>query len=466
MPNAFAQLMLLAWPFASLALFRALAPGRALIASMLIAYLVLPPAPAGVDLPLLPPLTKDTIPALVAFLIVIVMHREGLRLWPRNRLAQGLILVFVFSPVLTVIANPQPIIAGSWVTPGLTSHDAIAWTVNQALVLLPFLMARALLASPGDHRDLLFATLIAGLAYSLPLLLEVRLSPILNLRLYGYYQHAIAQSVRGDGFRPLVFLQHGLWAAFLVMSSVLAAVALARAEEGSRRVALLFAGFYMLVVLVLCKSLASLLYALAGVPLILMLPQRWHIHIAAALACLTLVYPAAKAVNLVPEQALLAAAADISPDRAQSLGFRFENEALLLQRAEERPLLGWGGWGRHLVRDSQTGQQISVSDGQWIVTLGTWGWLGFIAQFGILVLPILAIWGRMIRFGPETLAPLVGPILLLYGINLVDLIPNATLTPVTWLIAGGMLGYSEGSAAASVSAPQGARRPAPIRTVL
>jgi hypothetical protein len=32
---------------------------------------------------------------------------------------------------------------------------------------------------------------------------------------------------------------------------------------------------------------------------------------------------------------------------------------------------------------------------------------------------------------------------LLLAINAVDLIPNATLTPLTWLIAGALTGYSE-----------------------
>ena len=32
---------------------------------------------------------------------------------------------------------------------------------------------------------------------------------------------------------------------------------------------------------------------------------------------------------------------------------------------------------------------------------------------------------------------------LMLGINMIDLIPNATLTPLTWLLAGAILGYAE-----------------------
>ena len=40
------------------------------------------------------------------------------------------------------------------------------------------------------------------------------------------------------------------------------------------------------------------------------------------------------------------------------------------------------------VYDSDTRRDISVTDGHWIITLGQAGLLGFIAEFGLLTLPI------------------------------------------------------------------------------
>jgi hypothetical protein len=37
----------------------------------------------------------------------------------------------------------------------------------------------------------------------------------------------------------------------------------------------------------------------------------------------------------------------------------------------------------------------------------------------------------------------VGPVALLLAINLIELIPNATLMPLTWLLAGAVLGLGE-----------------------
>ncbi|NDU99464.1 hypothetical protein [Pseudoroseicyclus tamaricis] len=460
MPNALAQLALLAWPVASFLLFRKLPAGRALIASLLIAYLLLPPQPAGVDLPLLPPLTKNTIPSLVAFLLVLSMHRVGLQILPSSLAGRVLVGAFVFSPLATTVTNLEWVIWGPVVLPGLGLRDALASTVQQLLILLPFLLARALLSQPEDQRDLLKALVIAGLAYSLPMLLEVRLSPQLNIWVYGFFQHSFEQMMRGEGFRPIVFLYHGLWAAFFCMTCVVAALTLAKEAEGQGRAVYLGAALYLFAVLVACKSLASLVYGVLAAPLILLLRPLWQINIAALLACLALLYPVAKGLDLVPQEEILAAASSASHDRAASLNYRFVNEDMILQRAEQKPLFGWGGWGRNLVRDPDTGVQLSVPDGQWIVTLSTFGWVGFLAEFGLLVLPVFMLWRKRMASGPGAVATIVGPILLLHGINLADLIPNATLTPVTWLVAGGMLGYAEGFV------PQHRPAPAPLKTVL
>ena len=55
----------------------------------------------------------------------------------------------------------------------------------------------------------------------------------------------------------------------------------------------------------------------------------------------------------------------VGEDRAGSLEFRLDNEDMLIARAMQRPLFGWGGWGRARVHD-EDGKDISVTDGLWI----------------------------------------------------------------------------------------------------
>jgi hypothetical protein len=459
MPNTLALAMLALWPMIALILFRRLPVGRAIIASLLVAYMFLPPQPAGFDFPLLPALTKETIPSLVALLICIVLYRPGMALIPASPVARGLMLVFVLSPLATVLTNREPLFFGEFALPGLRLREAVGMMVGQVILLAPFLLARAWLSQPEDQRDLLWALLIGGLVYAPLMLIEVRLSPQLNIWTYGYFQHVFSQMIRGDGFRPIVFMQHGLWVAFFAMTAVAAAAALWRVEPVARKGALAAAGAFLFAVLILCKSLAALLYAIVLVPLFLLVGARTQIRIAMVLAIIALAYPLAKGAHLVPDDQMLAVAERISPERAHSLAFRFGNEAQLLDRAVEKPLFGWGLWGRNHIHNPDNGQIMTVTDGRWILVIGILGWVGFLAEFGLLTLPIFLMWARS-RGGGQALPPYIGPLILILAVNIIDLIPNATITPLTWLWAGALMGYAE----RHKMAPK--PRPAPIKVIL
>jgi hypothetical protein len=443
MPNAIAYLVLIAWPVVTIVLFRKLPADRALIWTLLGGYLFLPPPPAGFDFPLLPPLEKDTIPSIAALLVLLSMH--GLRgaLLPETLLGRVLVGIFILSPALTAFTNMEPIYTGEIWLPPLSPKDALSLTIQQFLLLLPFLLARQFLASGGSQKALLQAFAVAGLVYSLPMLLEVRLAPQLNIWIYGYFQHSFEQMIRFRGFRPIVFLYHGLWAAFLALTAVVAAMGLWRVGEGRNRALWLAAGAYMIVVLILCKSVASLAYALLLVPLVMLLGARMQIRVAALIALMAVSYPVLKGAHAVPQDMMLAQAQAIDADRAASLEFRFRNEDMLLAHAEQKPLFGWGGWGRNHVYGPDDHRPLTVADGRWIITLGIFGYVGLLAEFGLIFLPILMMWREALIREGEPLTPYVGPLTLILAINLVDMLPNATMTPMTWLIAGALWGLAE-----------------------
>ncbi len=443
MPNAIAYLALMFWPVAAGLIFAALPIRRALVVSILAAYLFLPPPPAGFDFPLLPPLTKDTIPTLVAVVICMALAKEPIRWLPESPVGIVLVLVFVLAPFVTVLTNQDPVFFGRIGLPGLRFREAVAICLQHALFVAPMLLARHFLTTEKDQRTVLLALVVAGLVYSLPALVEVRLSPQLNLWIYGYFQHSFEQSIRFGGYRPLVFLYHGIWLAFFLMTTALAAVALMRAERTRAAAGFAVAAVYLLIVLVLCKSTGAILFAVAFAPIVAVLGQRLQLHIAVTLAFLALAYPVLKGSDILPVDRMLAAAGQVSPERAASLQFRFDNEDILLDRAYERPLFGWGSWGRNHILDPLTGRIETVTDGRWIIVIGVFGWLGFLAEFGLLTLPIFLMWWRGTGGDQTDRSPYVGPIALMLAINVVDLIPNATITPVTFLLAGTLLGYAE-----------------------
>lgn len=443
-PNGFAYLALIAWPFISLALFRTQPVGRALIASILIAYLFLPPGPTGFDLPLIPDLDKETIPSLTAFAICFFMYGRKMRFLPGPTPAKILVALFVFSPIATAMTNGEGVTFGNFYIQGLGIKDGLSMVASKMAALMPFILAMNFLNRETDQRDILIALVIAGLAYSLPMLLEVRLSPQLNTWIYGFFQHSFGQMMREGGFRPIVFLYHGLWVAFFCFTSIVAALTLYRSEKRHNKPALkyLIAGLYLFVVLVLCKSLGSLLYAIFLTPLLLFFSPRTQFRVATLITIVALLYPVLKGNQIIPERALIEQAYEINPSRAASLNFRLIHEAILLERASMKPILGWGSFGRPLIHNSD-GQILTIPDGRWVITIGALGWVGYVAEFGLLAFPILLILFKGRQYPTLYRSSLTSGLSLIVAVNMFDMLPNATLTPLTWLMAGSLLGYMQ-----------------------
>jgi hypothetical protein len=470
MPNSLAFLALFAWPVVAYVLFRRMPPHRAMIWTVLAGYLLLPEK-TEVDLPLLPALDKTFVPAAAALLLCwpALRARGGLGLF--RGIMAPLVLLYLLGPFATVLANDDPFRVGPRVLPGQELYDAFSFGLGHAVLLLPFLLARRLLTDEAALRDLLLALAVAGIAYSLPALFEIRMSPQLHRWIYGFFPHnSFLQQMRYGGFRPVVFLDHGLQVAMFFTLATLAAAALwrlNRIRDGLARGARMgLATLWLLGVLVLCKTLSAFAILALTLPAVMFFRPRPQALVAAAIGLAALLYPMLRGADLAPVGEAMEIARGIDPARAESLGYRIDNEDLLLAHAAERPLLGWGGWGRNRVYDEFTGEDVSVTDGRWIIVVGVYGWLGYVAEFGLLALPlILAARRRALALAsPASLA--LGLIL---AANLIDLIPNASLTPITWLIAGALAGRLEQTAAvaaatrAPLHGPEHSPAPAPMR---
>ncbi|SEF61281.1 hypothetical protein [Jhaorihella thermophila] len=456
MPNTIAYLALLGWPVVCLFLFLRLPFERAIVWSILGGYLLLPERTAF-DAPLVPPLDKDVIPALAVFLICLFWMGRRVSLWPVSPTGRVLMALFVFGVIPTVLTNGETLVFDDTVLPALSGHDLLSVVVNQFLFLLPFLIARQHLASETGLRELLLGLAVGGLVYSLPALFEVRMSPQLHTWVYGFFQHRFDQMMRGDGFRPIVFLPHALWLAMFFVAALLASATMLRRTDGVERVRWLAATLYLAGVLVLSKSLASQLYALAFTPFLLFSGSRTQIRVALLLAVVATCYPVLRNAGLVPVDMILEKARAIDPTRASSLGFRLNNENLLLDRAWEKPLFGWGTFGRNLVYDPETGRLLTIPDGRWIIVFGTFGWVGYIAEMGLLALPVLlaARAGRVA--GQRVALHWIAPAVLILTVNMIDMLLNATLVPFTWMLAGAVLGSCERARAARRNKRRGLR---------
>lgn len=444
MPNPLAFLVLFLWPIVMLILFKRMPPHRALVWSMLGAFMFLPEK-AYFDLPLVPQMNKYSLPSVTALLLMMTVAKQKVRLLPQSRIAAVLLVVLVLSPFGTVFTNLEPVFWGRLGLPPLSLRDSIGDFMRIGIIALPFILGYQFLATAEARQDFVKIFTYCGLIYSVPMVLETRLTPIFSFWFYGYFPDLFGQQIRFGGFRPVVFMGHGLIVATFALLAATASAVLLRGAKGSRSQYIVFL-VYLMIVLILCKTLGAIVLALLFIPLVLFSGTRlkgWAILVCATFV---LTYPVLRANEMVPTETLLDYARMVQEERAGSLYFRFFNEDVLLARASEKPWFGWGSWLRNHVFDPETGDLVTVTDGYWIIIIGTMGWVGYICVFGLFTLPLFRLFTMRKRGKEFPDAAIIYGIALMLAANLVDLIPNSSQRPMTWLMAGMLLAVRPGLA--------------------
>lgn len=384
----------------------------------------------------------------------MAMTGRPLQLWRKLGPVEILIAMYLAGPVITSLLNGDAIYVGDKVLPGVGIYDGLSAALGQFLALVPFFISRQFFRGGNDLESIFSTLVIAGVGYSVLLLFEIRMSPQLHLWVYGYYPSDFIQEIRADGgFRPMAFMGHGLAAAFFAMTAFVASGILWR--ERLRIFSSVSSGLitgYLGIVLVLCKSGAAIVYGAVLLPLVRWANVRLQLKFAAVFVAIALTYPIARIVEIFPTDKIVHFAGSINEQRAGSLQFRFDQEERLLERASQRFVFGWGRYGRNRVYVEDwrgVGGDASVTDGRWIITLGQFGLFGFLAEFGLLAMTVLTA-AKAVRFAKLSReAACLAGLGLMVSINLIELLPNSTLTPWTWLLAGALLGRSEAIIAAA-----------------
>jgi hypothetical protein len=441
MQNAITTLALLFWPIVAACLFAFQPLMRAILCTVLGAQLLLPVG-AGIKIPIVPQLDKITIANLCILFGCIFFSRKPSS-FGKFGLVEILMLMFVLGPFITSGLNSDPIVLPGVTLPGVGLYDAGSASLLAFVLLIPFFVGRRFLSGSQDIVQILRAITIAMTAYSIPLLFEVRFSPQLHNWVYGYFPSDFIQQVRDGGYRPMVFMGHGLVAAQFVLLGFLAATALWRTRSAVLGISSQALSGYLAAILFFCKTLGVTVYAAAVAPFIIFLSPKAQLRLAIILVMLALLYPTIRSFDLFPTRTLVGMARSVSDERARSLQYRFDNEDILLAHASERPFFGWGRYGRNRVYDPQSGRDITVTDGEWIISMGQFGLAGFISQFGLLSLGIFRA-ASAFRHAPSTDDQVrLAVLCLLIAISVLNLLPNSGLVPFTWLLAGALLGRSE-----------------------
>ena len=442
MPNLFAYAMLLLWPLIALKIKRKFALEDAVILLFMVPYLLLP-VNVAIDPPLLPAIDKTFMAAMAAFLLCFkTVKAKGVFTFTRFH---NLCIAAVFlGSAGTVFLNGDPLVFQQGYLPGLRTWDLIGVVFSHFTgFFVPFYFGYHLLNTANAHRRLIYWSAALALIYMLPMLWEIRMSPQLHAQIYGFFPHDFGQQIRQGGFRPVVFLGHGLLVAFFTFSACIAAFVLMKNKvsiwkfSGLQTFGILFVGVF------LCKTMGVLFYLVAGLALLWLVKPQKQFLIAAVLGGVVLSYPMIRE-TIAPElRSFTALIKAQSEERAGSLEFRLNNEDELLAKASERKWFGWGSWGRNQIYNEK-GEMTSVTDGVWIIVFGAWGWIGYLGIFGLLCTP-LTYWYFFLRRASKAkflvesgdYSAALGIILMA---NFIDFIPNSSFSHITLLIAGALVG--------------------------
>ena len=209
MQNSFASFALIAWPLLAIYLFATQTLSRAILWTLMAAQLALPVG-ASFKFEMIPQFDKNSIPNLCILIGCLVVAKRKPRIFNGLRLPELLIVAFVVSPMITSQLNSDPIVVGDAMLPGVGLYDALSAVENALIYILPFFIGRQYLRNAEHGEEILWVLAIAGLLYSLPTLFEVRMSPSLQVWIYGFLATDFNMTARGGGYRPMVFMGHGL----------------------------------------------------------------------------------------------------------------------------------------------------------------------------------------------------------------------------------------------------------------
>ena len=429
--NVSVPIMIFGWVPLTLALFCFLRPRNAILVSLILGWLFLPVA--RYEIKGLPDLTKQSIIAYSLFLGVVLFDHKKITAF-KFRIYDFPMLVFCIVPAFSSMTNL------------LGPYDAFSAALNQTTLWgVPYLIGRMYFNTLSEIKVLAVALIIGGIIYSPFILYEVRMSPQLHRMFYGYHVQSFVQTLRGGGYRPSVFMEHGLAVGMWMGAASIMAVVFWYTHQFRKKFWGLNVRWVMpllLLTTILEKSTGSIMLLAIGVVALLasrIIENRLPLVI---LMCLPVLYVGTRATDVWSAEGLINWAKKISTDRAASLEYRIDNEDILSEKAREKPILGWGGWGRSRVYD-KTGEDISITDGMWIIVFGQYGIVGVLALLAMMIQPLGIVLSRYYIYQwcePNVfIAVTFGAII---GVYMIDNLFNGMYNPLFIVLIGSASGLA------------------------
>lgn len=412
---------LFGWPLVVVALFAFLRPTLATSYAYALSWCFLPNA--SYAMPGLPDYTKSFTASIGVLLGLVIFSPQAVARF-KPTLIDLLPLVFCCSPFITSVLN------------GLGAYDGASSVVSQLITWgIPYLVGRCVYSKIDQVADLVNPIIVCGLIYIPLCLWEVRMSPQLHYKIYGFQQHQFAQTRRWGGWRPMVFMQHGLQVGLWMCGCVLLLFSQWWSGRQTRFLGLpmVWTQAAMSITFILLKSTGAYFLALLGAAVLILARYYRAAWPVALIPMLVVFYLGGRASEIYTGRGLENLSREYIGDaRADSLKTRLDNEDRLIAKAKQQWLFGWGGWGRNRVYN-EDGKDITITDGLWIITFGQNGIVGLMALYGMLLAGTCAIacWPatKWRVLSPSRSANLAG-LMVVSSLAALDSIPNAVLLPI------------------------------------
>lgn len=438
--NALVPVALFGWvPFVSW-LFSKVPPRQGAALAFALAWMFLPCA--AIPFVGLPDYTKVT--ATCAGIMLAAWKYDQERLLAFKLLPIDIpMLLWCTCPFLSSVFN------------GLGAYDGVSESMYQTFTWgLPYFVGRIYFSDLEGLNTLGTVIFIGGLIYIPFCFVEMAMSPQMHRWTYGFHQHSILQTMRAGGFRPMVYMEHGLMVAMWMVSSSMFGIWMWYAgllPKFLSKIVIVkhyyrMVPFWMLlaaqiVTTAMMKSTGAFILFMMAIGTLFISNKFKTTILVWLLIAIPPSYIVARSTSWWSGENLSSFVAEkFSEERAQSLQFRFDNETMLIDKALDGTFFGWGGWNRSRVFD-EDGRDLTVTDGLWIIAFGTKGLYGVILLNVVVLLPVILLLYRSspAQWHTKEYAT-ISAMCMLLTIYMIDNLLNAMINPIFMLFSGGICG--------------------------
>ncbi|MBB6430444.1 O-antigen ligase family protein [Algisphaera agarilytica] len=427
-----AQAVLWGWVPLVLVMFLIMPARRAVVVALIGSWLFLPQLAYSV--PLMPDFTKVTATSYGIILGALILDPKSRVLNFKPMLIDIPMAVWVISPFFSSITND------------LGLYDGAAQIVDKSITHgLPYLIGRLYFRTPDDAKEFAMGLLVGGMLYVPLCLYEIRMSPHLHEMIYGFRPLNDWQQVkRWGGWRPMVFMKHGLMVGVWMTTTAAMAFWLwrTRAIKDIFGVPMAIIGPIIIMTAILCKTTGAVM--LFGIVLVAMLAVR-YLDMKALLYAIIWGIPVfllLRVTGLFTGEGVAEMIGSVFPpleERASSLQYRLDHENAIVGRTYEKPLLGWGGWGDAFQVYLPEYNSRAVPDSLWVRAFGEGGIIGLTSLFAYNLIPPLVLLMKMKpkEWCSPRCAPITGMAMIIL-IYVMDCMFNTMENPVFIVAIGGV----------------------------